>query len=763
MMPGLRETVANLLSPRDEAPTVQVGQEVAYSESLFNSSAAAFKYDPDQLKSRKGADIYRRMMLDEQVKAVVRFRRDAITGREFYFAFDPDVDLSEEEQKHRIGLFKSITEQMAGSFNDGLNAIMVGVHQGFSITEKVHDVIDYKGKPYIGLSKLKQKPHDTFKFQVDRYGNIKKLEQDLDGEIRSIPIEKVIHYVQNPEVDEHYGGSELRECYRAWFAKDVAIKFWNIYLERAAGGLWVARPKDGTVVIQGSKEHQAILNILGRMSSSSAVLLPASIEVEFIQPSTTSEFESAIQYHDLAIAKSLLVPNLLGLSHSGQTGAFAQSKTQFQAFMLVLEADTVRLESSCNEQVFRELGEINFADGIWPKLKFKPLSIEQIIELLKTWNELVGSDTVEPSDTDESHIRQLLDMPEKGEPLPRRPAITPFPPPGNDPDPTGPPNNNPHERTPDEVIEARDRAAWKVSFTRAMKRVRFTVIDRQSTDLTAKEVIKLREVVTRNVSELMDVVTEQKLGTPEGDIQAIGKLSLKASQKNRFKNTINRALTQSWKIGEKHATDEIGAARGTTFTQVNMRRLEDNAADYFGAKAFSTAGSLTADIEDIIKNTLQNGIKFSWTQREITDQIYKTLLRKGMMIVDDAVPFVSLDERDLIEALEGAGLKAHRLETMIRTTVFDAINEARYNMFTDPALGDFVQAMEYSAILDSRTTNICRNLDGKTFAKESDLWEKYRPPNHFNCRSILIAVTDADTWKESRPPTIEPQGGFGDS
>ena len=34
------------------------------------------------------------------------------------------------------------------------------------------------------------------------------------------------------------------------------------------------------------------------------------------------------------------------------------------------------------------------------------------MEMLKIWNDLVGKDTVEPSDTDEDHIRNLLEMPE---------------------------------------------------------------------------------------------------------------------------------------------------------------------------------------------------------------------------------------------------------------------------------------------------------------------------------------------------------------
>ena len=102
-----------------------------------------------------------------------------------------------------------------------------------------------------------------------------------------------------------------------------------------------------------------------------------------------------------------------------------------------------------------------------------------------------------------------------------------------------------------------------------------------------------------------------------------------------------------------------------------------------------------------------------------------------------------------------------RISTAIRTTSFEAINEARYDFFSDPALDGFVEALEYSAILDDRTTDICSQLNGETYGIDSEVWSTFRPPNHFNCRSILIPVTIRDTWSASEDPTVNPQKGFG--
>jgi uncharacterized protein with gpF-like domain len=99
------------------------------------------------------------------------------------------------------------------------------------------------------------------------------------------------------------------------------------------------------------------------------------------------------------------------------------------------------------------------------------------------------------------------------------------------------------------------------------------------------------------------------------------------------------------------------------------------------------------------------------------------------------------------------------------------MKKARYSHFTDPALDGFVEAIEYSAILDDRTTDLCKHLDMRIYESDDPIWDEYRPPNHFNCRSLLIPVTIIDTevvgkdnlegTRYSKQPILEPQEGFG--
>jgi SPP1 gp7 family putative phage head morphogenesis protein len=73
--------------------------------------------------------------------------------------------------------------------------------------------------------------------------------------------------------------------------------------------------------------------------------------------------------------------------------------------------------------------------------------------------------------------------------------------------------------------------------------------------------------------------------------------------------------------------------------------------------------------------------------------------------------------------------------TVVRTAIQHVASQAR--METAKANGDVVLKIELVATLDSKTSQICRSLDGKVFPLESGP----RPPFHPNCRTTFVLVT----------------------
>lgn len=89
-----------------------------------------------------------------------------------------------------------------------------------------------------------------------------------------------------------------------------------------------------------------------------------------------------------------------------------------------------------------------------------------------------------------------------------------------------------------------------------------------------------------------------------------------------------------------------------------------------------------------------------------------------------------------------------RTEIIARTESTKAFNWGRrYRFDGSEALAGY----RYSAIMDERTTPICRGLHGSSWTKgDSDL-DAYTPPNHFRCRSILVPINKYADFTFSPP------------
>lgn len=1017
--------MAKVESLEGKFPKPKLDSLVSWESNGYFGTRAAARINPDDLVARKGLPIYAQMRVDEQVKAVMQFKRDAINARGYTFKFSEGSSLSPDEQKARIGVYCRIIERTCGSFEDALNGIATGRDFGFSLTEKVFGTVTVDGKAYIGINRLVLRDPNSFEFVTDDYGLLTECRQIAGGKKQPIDLHKFVHYVHAPEFDQYYGRSDLREAYRSWYAKDQLIRLWSMYLERFAGGFGIAKRGPESNLQYGTAEYTSLQNAMANLKGTSSMILPKGIELEVVMPAATDQYERAIVFHDLAIAKSLLVPNLLGISHTGQTGAYSQSQTQLEAFFWTINADTKRLEACLNEQLFTDLGDQNWGDGEYPSFAFKPASLEHMKWVIDTFQKLAAGGQVQVTEADEAYIRQLLELPERdpddavlvnpveqakldlqqqaqdtsnkatdaqiaaqdaaakqsvkatrelleslGERLDKltaeftwneedHPRIGAgderggeFAPNGGGPvfkdgadlaavdwyaangymytndilrkgklaeasdatkngiarldsiiqrsqlrepttlyrvvagkragdkylkegaivtdaaflststsensalsavkdasgdvragvtleirAPSGMPaldvdsRNQPngvqgqrasereylllrnlplrvvsvdvenrravvepvirhmrvsvgddgdnghqtsHDATPQRRIVAHTpdgspRSATREAFTRAVSRVNFSVIEKRTDDELALVVPVVSTLVARAVKRSLGSAEDMAklLDADTADVQT---LELDRAAVGRIKQEFIKSLTRTFNNGSAMAFNEVERARQVLDKQLAMRRqdfaaLRQKAAGFIEANGFRMAGNVSDGTRAIIQQELLSGIKYGKSPVETRVDIWDRLTTKGFLtreavrqVESEALVVAALDE--LWAADETAA--AAYLDTLVRTNTFEALNEARYSEFTDPALADFVMALEYASVLDSSTTEICQQLDGVVFKADSELWDTYRPPNHYNCRSLLIAVSVIDGWdgQESPAPTVEPQEGF---
>jgi SPP1 gp7 family putative phage head morphogenesis protein len=764
--------------------------------SLDGASAAflgvkAERYNPDLLAARKGGlGIYKKMLQDEQVKAVMKFRRDSIIGRGHEFVFD-ETELSGDEQKKRVKVMAETLRRMNGSFADAVTGILTGMAYGFSVSEMVTQIIKIDSAPYVGIADILVRDAESFKFYTDDYGTLTRMTQCVNAREIDLDPVRFLHYVQNPEVDPYYGESELRAAYRPWFFKDMDLKLWAAYKERMAGG-FLAIELGTSGIIPNSNDYLELTRVLSNMRSTMGVLLPNGVKAEMHSPASTDVFEKAITVHDLAIAKSLLVPNLLGMSQAGQTGSYAQSQTQLETYFMTLATDTQRLEQCLNDQMFRVLAAQNWDDGEFPRFRFKRASAEHVKWVVDSVVALSGAGGIILTPKDEAHLRQLLDLAPRDDsedamakvkqdmvPIQEDPnkmaALAAKADAGDAASTPAGFTDEDARRVFSELDAARESpqpAAATIpqfSLDRALQRVDFAVIAQRTLGIEEDIAANLANIAAKTVAQQM---TEERLTALLGpDVDTIGQVRIDDAGIGKIKAAFKDGLSRAWALGLNQSMTETAKARKATFSksdrQLHFAALRENAADWFESNAFRMAGNFTDGMRAIIQQELLQAVKTGLRPEPAAARIFTRLIERGFMTLDAVHANETRDQvLDLVtEALResiGTANVAAYLNTLVRTNTFEALNEARYAEFTDPAVADFVEALQYSAILDDRTTPICRELDGHVHAVGSKVWDTYRPPNHFQCRSILFAVTKLDGWdgQESPEPTIEPQEGF---
>jgi len=171
-------------------------------------------------------------------------------------------------------------------------------------------------------------------------------------------------------------------------------------------------------------------------------------------------------------------------------------------------------------------------------------------------------------------------------------------------------------------------------------------------------------------------------------------------------------------------TFQLTAAQGTTITLPNGKVLEKS----FRGLAESQA--------DLFAKTVRNGLLTG----ESADQIARQL--KGRLRFGQPGSL-----RQIAQA--GGQVTAaanHQVNAMVRTSINQVANEASQQVYK--ANQDVTRRYRYVATLDSKTSAICRALDGQEF----DYGKGPTPPQHFNCRSTTVPVIDYSGLGIDPPP-----------
>ncbi|MBC7383021.1 MAG: minor capsid protein [Bacteroidia bacterium] len=82
------------------------------------------------------------------------------------------------------------------------------------------------------------------------------------------------------------------------------------------------------------------------------------------------------------------------------------------------------------------------------------------------------------------------------------------------------------------------------------------------------------------------------------------------------------------------------------------------------------------------------------------------------------------------------------LQTEYSTAIAQSQNAVRWEQIQDQK--KTLPYLQYSAVLDSQTSEICAPLDGICLPVDDAFWATNAPENHWNCRCLLIQLDDLD-------------------
>jgi SPP1 gp7 family putative phage head morphogenesis protein len=200
-------------------------------------------------------------------------------------------------------------------------------------------------------------------------------------------------------------------------------------------------------------------------------------------------------------------------------------------------------------------------------------------------------------------------------------------------------------------------------------------------------------------------------------------------------------------------------------TQLNVVALSDDlfAAVQGAPQTFSLTAAKGATI------TLPNGEVITKAFRGVAvDQAerFSQVVRQGLL-TGETTPSIAKrligslqfgEEAKTVRQLVAAGGQAtavadNQIITLVRTSINQIANTASQQVYE--ANQDITKKYRYVATLDTRTSSICRALDGQQFP----YGKGPTPPQHFNCRSTTVPVIDPDILPPSTTATRASKDG----
>jgi SPP1 gp7 family putative phage head morphogenesis protein len=545
--------------------------------------------------------------------------------------------------------------------------------------------------------KLIGKHPRRFAFTYGREPRLLTLDNGVQGE--TLPPRKFITHTWG-DSDNPYGRPLGQTLYWSTWFKKAGIKWWLVFLEKFGSPTALGKYPAGS----NEKDIERLLSAMDAIQQEACVAIPEGMAVNFLEASRTGQvsYMEHADWHDAQISKAVLGQTA---TTEGTPGRLGSDDAQSAVRADIIKADADLLAETWNQTLVRWIAELNVAGAAPPRLWYRTESAPDRKEVLEIAERAARMGVPVP-------VRHIYD--DAGVPRPD----------GDEPllgggTASGGQNGGEfaERRVPDSYAARESHAA------EGQRRLDAAAdgFVREGADAAAGWIAEIKDLL-------------EKAESLEQAADALPGLYPK-SQEGPFQDALYRALTEADRIGAGGNGAEFSEGAGGPW---GPGKPFTEASDFFQARAFTIAGVARADLLADVKGALLKALEEGETLKEFQARA-------------DSV----------FEARGWAKLRPWHIETIFRTNMQAAYQAGRYRRLTDPVVLRMRPFWRYSAVLDASTRPLHAALHGRIFRHDSPFWQKWYPPNGFNCRCTVVSVSQAEMerngWKaeEKVPEALE--------
>lgn len=395
------------------APLVEKG-------SVSGSTAGWWMDDVEQtpeLRHPWSVQVYDRMRrTDAQVASVLR----AVTlpVRRTTWRIDPSgardevVELVATDLGLPIVGAEPLRNRARGRFSwpDHLRMALLHLAYGHMFFEQVARLDD---RGLVRLRKLGPRmPRSIERVNVAADGGLESIEQTAGTGTVTLPVTRLVGYVNDQEGGDWLGLSLLRPAYKHWVIKDRLLRTQAQTIDRNGMGVPVYEAAAGEVSLDAGL---AIARSV-RAGDNSGLAIPNGANFSLTGVSgELPDADPAIRYHDEQIARAVLA-HFLNLGT--QTGSWALGTTFADFFIMSLQSVGEHVADVAQRHIIEDLVDWNWGiDEPAPQLVFDPIGSKHEANAMAL-KALVDAGIVFPDRVTEEAVRQMFGLPGKDASLP---------------------------------------------------------------------------------------------------------------------------------------------------------------------------------------------------------------------------------------------------------------------------------------------------------------------------------------------------------